>query len=88
MTIQSTIAGRDAIAQATKDIHERCKTEIDLLWDDGGSHGDGDMHKVKVWNGLGSVYRIVPHRDLVERGPAYGRFLDELAEAVNHRLAV
>jgi hypothetical protein len=88
MTTQSTLAGQDAIAQATRDIHQRCKVEIDLLWDDGRSHGDGAMHKVKVWNGLGSLYRLVPHRDLVERTPAYGRFLDELAEAVDQRLTV
>jgi hypothetical protein len=88
MTIQSTLAGQDAITQATKDIHERCKAEIDLLWDDGRSHGDGDMHKVKVWNGLGTLYRLVSDRDLVERGDAYRRFLDEFAEAVNRSLTL
>ena len=88
MTTQSTLAGQDAIAQATKEIHERCKAEIDLLWDDGRSHGDGAMHKVRVWNGLGTLYRLISHSDLVEHGDAYRRFLDELAEAVNRSLTV
>lgn len=88
MTIQSTLAGQDAIAQATKDIHERCKAEIDLLWDDGKSHGDGAMHKVRVWNGLGTLYRLISDSDLVEHGDAYRRFLDELAEAVNRSLTL
>jgi hypothetical protein len=88
MTVQSLLSSRGSITQATKDIHERCKAEIDLLWDDGRSHGDSAMHKVKVWNGLGSLYRLVSDRDLMERGDAYQRFLDELAEAVNRSLTV
>ncbi len=88
MTARHPHAGQDAITQATRDIHERCKVEIDLLWDDARSHGDGVMHKVKVWNGLGSLYRLVSDRDLVERGDAYRRFLDELAETVNRSLTV
>jgi hypothetical protein len=88
MTARHPHAGQDAIAQATRDIHERCQAEIDLLWDDGRSHGDGAMHKVRVWNGLGSLYRLVSDRALLERGDAYRGFLDELAEAVNRSLSV
>ena len=88
MTARNPHASQAAIAQATRDIHERCKVEIDLLWDDARSHGDGVMHKVKVWNGLGSLYRLVSDRDLVERGEAYRRFLEELAEAADRSLTV
>jgi len=89
MTIQNPLFhNHETIDLATKDIHERCRAEIDLLWDDGRSHANGAMHTVKIWNGLGALYRLVPHRDLVERGAAYGRFLDELAEAVNFSLTV
>lgn len=79
---------QDAIAQATKDIHQRCPVEIDLLWDEGKSHGDDGTHQIKVWNGLGSVHRSIRHRDLVERGAEYRQFVDDLAEAVRRRLTV
>ena len=88
MTARNPHAGQDALQQATHDIHERCKAEIDLLWDDGRAHGDGEMHKVKVWNGLGTLYRLVSDRTLAERGDAYTRFIDELSEAVNRSLTV
>ena len=88
MTVQSPLSSQDSIAQATKDIHDRCEAEIDLLWDEGRSHGDGSAHTVKVWNGLGVLYYIIDHRDLVERGAAYDRFLDDLAESVDRRLTL
>lgn len=88
MTALGTRAGQDAILQATRDIHQRCDVEFNLLWDDGKSHGDGGVHKLKVWNGLGSLYRLVSDHALLERGAAYRRFLDELTEAVDRSLSV
>src|SRR4029434_8893810 len=65
-----------AIALASKDIHERCDVEVNLLWDDGKMHSADSMHKVRVWNGLGSLEYLIAHRDLLERGSAYRQFLE------------
>jgi hypothetical protein len=46
------------------------------------------MHRVKIWNGLGSLYFLISHRDLVEGGSGYRRFLDDLSATVNHRLTL
>src|SRR4029453_19681036 len=75
-----------AIALASKDIHERCDVEVNLLWDEGKMHSADSMHKVRVWNGLGSLEYLIAHRDLLERGSAYRQFLEELAAAVHQRL--
>jgi len=89
MSIQNPIfQDNEAIAQATKDIHERCQAEVNLLWDEGKSHPAGTTHKLKIWNGLGSLHYQVEHRDLVERDTAYRLFLDDLTWAVNARLTL
>ena len=88
MTFLNPPSYQEAIALASKDIHERCHVEVDILWDDGKMHTGDPMHKVRVWNGLGSLEYLVEHCDLVERGSAYGQFLKDLAAAVNGRLSL
>ena len=88
MSAEHELSNQYAIAKATTDIHDKCKVEIDLLWDDGRSHIADSMHKVKVWNGLGSLECVISHRDLLERGIAYREFLENLSAAVNHRLSL
>lgn len=79
---------REAITLANKDIHARCDAEIDLLWDDGKAHIGGSIHKIKVWNDLGSLDYLIDHRNLVERGAAYREFLEDLSAAVNRKLSL
>ena len=88
MTAENRLSYQDAIVRATKDIHDKCKVEIDLLWDDGKSFTGDSMHRIKIWNGLGSLYFLISHPDLVEGGSAYRQFLDDLSVAVNHRLSL
>ncbi len=88
MTAQDLVSYQDAITLATQDIHDRSEIEIDLLWDDGTSHIADSMHKVRVWNGLGSIEYLISHCDLVERGDSYRQFLEDLSAAVNQRLTL
>jgi hypothetical protein len=88
MTTENRLFYQEAIARATKDIHNACRIEIDLLWDEGTSYTADAMHRVKIWNGLGSLYFLISHRDLVEGGSGYRRFLDDLSATVNHRLTL
>lgn len=88
MKASEVVSYQDAITLATQDLHHRCEIEIDLLWDDGTWHIADSMHKVKVWNGLGSIEYLISHRDLLERGEPYSRFLEDLSAAVNQRLTL
>ena len=88
MSGEHGLSYQDAIARATKDIHDKCNVEMDLLWDDGKSHIGDSLHRIKIWNGLGSLYFLISHPDLVEGGSAYRQFLEDLSAAVNYRLSL
>ncbi len=88
MTSEDLFLYQDEIAYATKDIHDRCAGEVSILWDDGKLAMVTGSHRVKVWNGLGSVDFELKHDDLVERGAAYQRFLDRIASAVKAKLTL
>lgn len=88
MTTYDVFAGQDETARATKDIHARCGAGFDVLWDNGKFPVAMRIHKVKIWNGLGSVELKVTHDDLVERGATYWSFIDQVASAVKQRLTV
>lgn len=88
MTIEDLFLHQDEIAYATKDIHERCAGDVNILWDDGKLTIVTGTLRVKVWNGLGSLDFELKHDDLVERGAAYQRFLDRIASAVKAKLTL
>lgn len=88
MTSEDLFLYQDEITRATKDIHDRCRGDISILWDDGKLTMVTGTHRVKVWNGLGSVDFELTHDDLVERGAAYQRILDQVASAVKAKLTL
>ena len=88
MTSQDSVAYGDLIMRATKDIHDHCDVDLNVLWDDGKLELVAGTHTVKVWNGLGSVNFQIEHRDLVEHGAAYRLFLAKLAAAVKQQLTL
>ena len=88
MTDKDQVAYREVMKRTTKDLHDRCGVDLNILWDDGKLvHVDG-FHKVKLWNGLGAFHYQVEHRNLMERGAAYRQFLEDVAAAVKQRLTV
>lgn len=79
---------QDTLMRVTHDIHERCGVDVSVLWDDGKLSMVTGRHRVKVWNGLGSLEFEVEHEDLVQRGAGYQRFLDNVATMVRQKLSV
>ena len=88
MTSTDPFSYQDAMMRATKDIHERCVSEVNVLWDDGKFGRVTGTHKVRIWNGLGSVDLEITHDNLVARGEAYRHFLDRAATAARQKLAL
>lgn len=88
MNNQDLFAYQDLIMRATRDIHDRCKIELSILWDDGKWERVTGTHTVKVWNGLGSAAFQIEHDDLVQSGAAYRQFLDKVASAVERKLTL
>ena len=82
------LAYEDALTRATKDIHARCVPGINVLWDDGHYGLARDIHKVRIWNGLGSVELEIMHDNLMARGDAYRHFLDRAAAAAQQKLTL
>jgi hypothetical protein len=88
MTDTDLLAYQDEIARATKDLHARCAVEVNVLWDGGRFGMVTGTHKVRIWNGLGSVELEITHDNLVARGEAYRHFLDRAAAAAHQKLAL
>ena len=82
------LAFEGELKRASKDIHERCGVDLNILWDDGKYRMTGATHEVKVWNGLGTVHFQIGHGDLMERGNAYRLFLEKVASDVRQKLVV
>ena len=88
MTSTDLFAYQDAMMRATKDVHDRCAAEVSVLWDDGKFGMVTGTHKVRIWNGLGSVELEITHDNLMARGDAYRHFLERAAAAAHQKLAL
>jgi hypothetical protein len=88
MTDTDLFTYQDAMMRATKEIHERCVSEVNVLWDDGKFGMVTGTHKVRIWNGLGSVDLEITHDNLVGRDQAYRHFLERAAAAARQKLAL
>ena len=76
MTTQDLFAYQASMAGATKDIHNSCgDVELSILWDDGRIGMVTGIHKVRIWNALGSGEFHITNDELLERGNAYTGFL-------------
>lgn len=84
----NTIAWEEALTKATRDIHARCPTEVTVLWDDGSIPMVGGTHTARIWNGLGSFELEIEHHDLMVRGEAYRRFLDQVEAMARRKLTL
>jgi hypothetical protein len=81
-------AYQDALTRASRDIHARCGTDINLLWDEGRLEINAPSHRLKIWNGLGSIEADLAHEDLIGGGTGYQRFLDGIVSAVKRKLVI
>ena len=89
MNTLDMFAYQEAMAGVTKDIHDACPgTEISVLWDDGKLRMVTGIHKLRVWNNLGTVDFSVDHHDLLEKGNSYKGFLALVAARVHKGLDV
>jgi hypothetical protein len=88
MTSTDLFSYQDEMLRATRDIHERCGVEVNVLWDDGKFGAVTGIHKIRVWNGLGSVDLEITHDNLMARGDAYRHFLDRAAAAARQKLTL
>ena len=77
---------RQIIDATTAAIHGLCGSDINILWDDGSTDVDLQVHPLKIWNGLGSLEFSVRHVDLEEKGHAYAGFLALVAAKVKSKL--
>ena len=88
MKSQDLFAYQDLISRATKDVHDRCDVDLNILWDDGKLEPVAGTHTVKIWNGLGSVSFQIGHDNLVDGGAAYRLFLEKVASTVKRKLTL
>ncbi len=89
MTNQDLFAYQASMAGATKDIHHACgDVEIAILWDDGKIGLVTGVHKVRIWNALGSAELHITHDELLERGNAYTGFLAMIAATALKKMKV
>ncbi len=86
---QDLFAYQETMANVTRDIHQASSgAEISVLWDEGRMTMVTGVHKVRVWNNLGSVEFQIAHDDLLEGGNAYQGFLALIALQIGKKLAM
>lgn len=88
MMTEDFFAYQDLLARAVKDIHARCGDSINVLWDRGRVSPVHGTHRMRIWNGLGSIDAEIRHDDLLARGANYQRFLEDIESAVKDRLTL
>jgi hypothetical protein len=89
MTPQDLFAYQDTMLRVSQDIHETSPgAEFSVLWDDGKMSMVTGLHKVRIWNSLGSVEFHIEHNDILERGNAYKGFLALAAVQIGKKLTM